>query len=124
MRASVCLVGFSWGGATALRVAAAAPDLVDSLAVIEPEAYALLRTQDLDAYTQICGLRDRWRAHVRAGRWYEAVEEFIDFYNGPGSFAGGRRRAARRFSLSSRPGETYGTFSSTTACSPSTRSPG
>ena len=84
---SVHLVGFSWGGATALRVAAAAPELVDSLAVIEPEAYALLRTQDADAYTQICGLRDRWRAHVRAGRWYEAYEEFIDFYNGPGSFA-------------------------------------
>ena len=84
---SVCLVGFSWGGATALRVAVAAPDLVDSLAVVEPEAYALLRTQDDDAYADICGLRDRWRAHVRAGRWYEAFEEFVDFYNGPGSFA-------------------------------------
>lgn len=83
----VCLVGFSWGGATALRVAVAAPDLVDSLAVVEPEAYALLRTQDDDAYAEICGLRDRWRAHIRAGRWYEAFEEFVDFYNGPGSFA-------------------------------------
>jgi lipase len=83
----VCLVGFSWGGATALRVAVAAPDLVDSLAVVEPEAYALLRTQDDDAYAEICGLRDRWRAHVRAGRWYEAFEEFVNFYNGPGSFA-------------------------------------
>jgi lipase len=85
--ASVRLVGFSWGGATALRVAAAAPELVDSLAVIEPEAYALLRTENADAYAQICGLRDRWRAHVGAGRWYEAFEEFVDFYNGPGSFA-------------------------------------
>jgi pimeloyl-ACP methyl ester carboxylesterase len=84
---SVRLVGFSWGGATALRVAAAAPELVDSLAVVEPEAYALLRTQDADAYAQICGLRDRWRAHVGAGRWYDAFEEFVDFYNGPGSFA-------------------------------------
>jgi pimeloyl-ACP methyl ester carboxylesterase len=83
----VSLVGFSWGGATALRVAAAAPELVDSLAVIEPEAYALLRTEDAGAYAQICGLRDRWRVHVRAGRWYEAFQEFIDFYNGPGSFA-------------------------------------
>ena len=85
--ACVHLVGFSWGGATGLRVAAAAPELVDSLAVIEPEAYALLRTQNTEAYAQIAGLRDRWRTHVRAGRWYEAYEEFIDFYNGPGSFA-------------------------------------
>ncbi len=83
----VRLVGFSWGGATALRVAAAAPELVDSLAVVEPEAYALLRTENAHAYTQIRDLRDRWREHVRAGRWYEAFEEFIDFYNGPGSFA-------------------------------------
>jgi lipase len=85
--APLCLVGFSWGGATALRVVAAAPEIVESLAVIEPEAYGLLRTQDADAYKQISDLRDRWRAHVRAGRWYEAFEEFIDFYNGPGSFA-------------------------------------
>jgi lipase len=35
---SVCLVGFSWGGATALRVAAAAPELVNPLAVSQPEA--------------------------------------------------------------------------------------
>ena len=94
--APVRLVGFSWGGATALRVGAAAPELVDSLTVIEPEAYALLRTQDADAYAQICGLRDRWRAHVGKGRWHEAFQEFIDFYNGPGSFArwpGPRREA-------------------------------
>ena len=83
----VCLVGFSWGGATALRVTVAAPEVVDSLAVVEPEAYALLRTQDAGAYAEICGLRDRWRAHVRAGRWYAAFEEFVDFYNGPGAFA-------------------------------------
>jgi lipase len=85
--APVHLVGFSWGGATALRAAAASPDVVDSLSVIEPEAYALLRTQDGDAYNEICALRDRWRVHAAAGRWYEAFEEFVDFYNGPGSFA-------------------------------------
>jgi len=85
--ASVGLVGFSWGGATALRVAAAAPELVDSLAVVEPEAYALLRTEEAGAYAQIRGLRDRWRAHARAGNWHEAFAEFVDFYNGAGSFA-------------------------------------
>jgi pimeloyl-ACP methyl ester carboxylesterase len=85
--APLALVGFSWGGATALRVAAAAPGLVASLALVEPEAYALLRTQDGAAHAQIAGLRDRWRAHVRAGRWADAFAEFVDFYNGPGTFA-------------------------------------
>ncbi|HET8528507.1 MAG TPA: alpha/beta hydrolase [Gaiellaceae bacterium] len=81
------LVGFSWGGAAALHAAATEPGLVDSLAVIEPEAYGLLRTQDDDAYALIAGLRDRWRTRARAGAWNAAFEEFIDFYNGPGSFA-------------------------------------
>jgi lipase len=85
--APLSLVGFSWGGATALRVADVAPEVVGSLALVEPEAYALLRTQDAAAYAEIRGLRDRWRGHVRAGRWSEAFEEFVDFYNGPGSFA-------------------------------------
>ena len=110
---SVRLVGFSWGGATALRVAAAAPELVDSLAVIEPEAYGLLRTQDTDAYAQICGLRDRWRTHVRAGRWTTPSRSSSTSTTDPAHSPGGPLRAARRFSRSSRPAETYGMFSST-----------
>jgi pimeloyl-ACP methyl ester carboxylesterase len=84
--AQICVIGFSWGGATALRVASQRPELVGALAVVEPEAYSLL-PNDTAEYVQIRTLRDRWRAHVRAGRWYEAFEEFIDFYNGPASFA-------------------------------------
>ena len=76
---SVHLVGFSWGGATALRVAAAAPELVDSLAVIEPEAYALLRAQDADAYTQICGLRDRWRSRGAVVRGLRGVHRLLQW---------------------------------------------
>jgi len=90
----VHLIGFSWGGATALHVAATAPAVLASLAVVEPEAYSLLKAEDGPASAVICGLRDQWREHVRAGSWYEAFEEFVDFYNGPGSFA--RWPAARR----------------------------
>jgi pimeloyl-ACP methyl ester carboxylesterase len=86
--APLALVGFSWGGATALRVAATAPEIVGSLALVEPEAYALLRGEEPAAHAEIAGLRDRWRAHVRAGRPDDAFAEFVDFYNGPGSFAG------------------------------------
>ena len=82
----VHLVGFSWGGATALRVATAAPQIVRTVTVIEPEAYGLLRTESPGAYAELCDLRDGWRAHVRDGRWADAFAAFIDFYNGPGSF--------------------------------------
>jgi lipase len=81
------LVGFSWGGATALHVAATAPTVLASVAVIEPEAYSLLGTDDEPAFTVLRSLCDRWRGHVQAGDWYVAFEEFIDFYNGRGSFA-------------------------------------
>jgi pimeloyl-ACP methyl ester carboxylesterase len=81
------LVGFSWGGATALHMAATAPTVLASLAVIEPEAYSLLEADDEPAFTAIRNLCARWRAHTKAGDWHLALEEFIDFYNRPGSFA-------------------------------------
>lgn len=81
------LVGFSWGGATALHMGVTASPLLASLTVVEPEAYSLLTPADEPAFSMISELRDRCRDHMRAGRWYEAFEEFIDFYNGPGTFA-------------------------------------
>jgi pimeloyl-ACP methyl ester carboxylesterase len=83
----VHLVGFSWGGATALHVAATAPAVLASVAVIEPEAYSLLTAEDGPAFTALRNLCERWRGHVQADDWYAASEEFIDFYNGQGSFA-------------------------------------
>jgi pimeloyl-ACP methyl ester carboxylesterase len=68
-------------------VAVTTPGVLASLTVVEPEAYSLLRTEHAQAFGQISELRNRWREHVRADRWYEAFEEFVDFYNGPGSFA-------------------------------------
>ena len=90
----VHLVGFSWGGATALHVGVTAAPVLASLTVVEPEAYSLLTASDEPAFSAITELRERWREHVRADRWYEACAEFIDFYNGPGTFA--RWPAARR----------------------------
>jgi lipase len=83
----VHLVGFSWGGTTALHMAIRTPEALASLTVVEPEAYSLLQSEHAEAFDGISALRDRWRGHVRADRWYEAFEEFVDFYNGPGSFA-------------------------------------
>src|SRR5215212_3369892 len=91
------LVGFSWGGVTALHVGVTAPGVLASLTVIEPEAYGLLTPADAPAYATIVALRDRWRDLVRADRWYEAYEAFIDFYNGPGSFAGWPAARRERF---------------------------
>jgi hypothetical protein len=68
-------------------VAVTAPTVLASVIVIEPEAYSLLTADDGPAFTALRSPCDRWRGHVRAGDWYAAFEEFIDFYNGRGSFA-------------------------------------
>lgn len=81
------LVGFSWGGATALRVATSNPSAVASLTVIEPQAHSLLPGEHPEAFATITAMRDRWREHVAAGRWHEAFAGFLDYYNGPGWFA-------------------------------------
>lgn len=80
------LVGFSWGGATALRVATTTPAILESLTVIEPQAYSLLPKEHPEAFATITDMRDQWRQHVAAGRWHEAFAGFLDYYNGPGSF--------------------------------------
>jgi pimeloyl-ACP methyl ester carboxylesterase len=67
-------------------VAATTPAVLASVAVVEPEAYSLLTAEDGPAFAAIRSLRDRWRDLVLAGAWSAAVEEFIDFYNGRGSF--------------------------------------
>lgn len=83
----VNLVGFSWGGATALHLAATAPAALASLAVIEPQAYSLLKSSDGAAFTTLHNLCKQWRACVQEGDWFAAFEAFIDFHHGAGSFA-------------------------------------
>lgn len=82
----VHLVGLSWGGATALRVAATRPDLLASLAVVEPQAYPLLRDFDHEAYATAVHLRDRWRRRVAVGDITGAFRGFLDHFYGQGSF--------------------------------------
>jgi hypothetical protein len=79
--------GSPGAGATALHLAAVEPTVLAWVTVIEPEAYSLLTPDDGPAFSTLLALRDRWRDHVGAGDWYQAFEGFIDFYNGPGSFA-------------------------------------
>lgn len=83
----VNLVGFSWGGATALHLATTAPAALASLAVIEPQAYSLLKSSDGPAFTALHELCKRWRTCVQEGDWFAAFEAFIDFHHGAGSFA-------------------------------------
>ncbi|QBE62709.1 alpha/beta fold hydrolase [Pseudoduganella lutea] len=78
------LVGHSYGGATALRLARTAPGRIRSLAVFEPVAFHLLDESD-QARAEVCAVIAAIEAAPTAE---EATRSFIDYWNGPGAFDG------------------------------------
>lgn len=84
----VHLVGHSYGGGVALEVAAARPEQIESVALYEPSAFHVLRRARQDeAAAEIEELARRVGAGVVDGAYAAAVEEFVDYWNGPGAWA-------------------------------------
>jgi len=85
----VHLVGHSYGGATALRVALAMPAQIRSVTVYEPVLFAVLRA----CYGRGRPAAEIWeiaravRRHVRAGMRETAARIFIDYWSGEGTWA-------------------------------------
>ncbi len=86
----VHLVGHSYGGGVALAAALARPDRIASLVLYEPSAFHLLRLvgrTGADAFSEITGIARRICRGVVTGDYRGAMEEFVDYWNGRGSFA-------------------------------------
>jgi len=87
--APVDLVGHSYGGAVALKIAADRPELVRSLCLIEPVAFHLLRNaggQDRALYEQVLSLEAAVRGGAAIGVPGSGMARFIDFWNGEGAW--------------------------------------
>jgi len=77
----VHLVGHSFGGGVALRLAAAHPDSLRTLTLIEPGGYQLLReTGREDLWLEFLQLMERFRSAVARDDLDAAWEPFFDFY--------------------------------------------
>jgi pimeloyl-ACP methyl ester carboxylesterase/uncharacterized protein YjiS (DUF1127 family) len=86
----VHLVGHSYGGALALKIAATRPELVRSLCLIEPVVFQLLRNPrvgDRRLLEEIGAVETAIRAGIAAGAPETGMARFIDFWNGEGSWA-------------------------------------
>ena len=88
--APVHLVGHSYGGGVALRVARERPTRIASLTLYEPVAFHLLKTAGPDghaAFEEIMALAGRIDRAVLCGAFFAAAEMFIEHWNGAGSWA-------------------------------------
>ena len=86
----VQLVGHSFGGAVAMRAAAhQLRQRVERLVLIEPSLFCLLeQTGQRAAFREISSLARVTRECMAAGAVHQATERFIDYWSGPGSWAG------------------------------------
>lgn len=85
----VHLIGHSYGGAVALKVALMRPDLIKSLNLYEPAAFHLLNngaSADRNLMDSMKEIESRVLGQVDAGAPEDAMEIFVDFWNSPGSW--------------------------------------
>jgi len=95
----VHLVGHSYGGAVALHIARTRPELLRSLTLVEPSAFHLLRggdATDRAALFEISAVAAAAKAALDAGNYAGGFGRFVDYWSGPGSWAGmsAEKRAA------------------------------
>jgi pimeloyl-ACP methyl ester carboxylesterase len=82
------LVGHSYGGAVALRVALDDPKRIRSLVLFEPVLFALLFEEDPEqpGAREIAAVRDDTIAAVARGDLQASAERFVDYWMGAGAW--------------------------------------
>ena len=86
--APVMLVGHSFGGSVAMKLAARLGERVTKLVLLEPNPFFLLReAQKTDAFAEAWQLRTWIKEFGAAGNWMAAAEKFADYWQGPGAWA-------------------------------------
>jgi len=83
----VCLVGHSFGGSVAMKLAARLGTFVSRLVLLEPIPFHLLaQAGRVDAFAEAMDLRNCVKAYGARGEWPVAAERFADYWGGAGSW--------------------------------------
>ena len=84
---TVCLVGHSFGGSVAMKLAARLSGRVTKLALLETNPFYLLKQAGrADAFAEVMDLRDCVKKFGALGEWAMAAERFADYWGGAGSW--------------------------------------
>jgi len=84
---SVCLVGHSFGGSVAMKLAARLSGRVARLVLLETNPFYLLKQFGrADAFAEAMELRDCVKKFGALGEWATAAERFADYWGGAGSW--------------------------------------
>jgi pimeloyl-ACP methyl ester carboxylesterase len=81
----VHLVGHSFGGGVALKIALTRPDLVKSLTLYEPASFHVMNNddhQDRKSYAEFKQIAQILSSATTAGRPDHGMKAFVDFWNG------------------------------------------
>lgn len=87
--APVHLVGHSYGGAVALKLATLYPQRVKSLTLIEPVAFHLLRgrsAEDQRLFLEIGRIALTVSRATGTGHYQQGLKTFVDYWNGAGAW--------------------------------------
>lgn len=85
--APIHLVGHSYGGLAALKLALSDQNLLRSLTLIEPTAFWLLQEAEEHAlHAEIRAVADTFVAEFVRGNPDAAVAQYVDYWNGPGAW--------------------------------------
>ncbi len=87
------LVGHSYGGLLALRLALAEPSRLASLSLIEPMSRGVLQGSDAAAARAEAGAGTEFVAAIQGDDLTRALEAFVDYWNGPGAWQAMREDA-------------------------------
>jgi pimeloyl-ACP methyl ester carboxylesterase len=102
--AGVCLVGHSFGGSVAMKLAARLSGRVASLVLLETNPFYLLKQSGrAEAFAEAMELRDCVKKFGAVGDWVTAAEQFADYWGGAGSWQDMPEERRRAFAEALKP---------------------
>lgn len=83
----ISLIGHSFGGSVAMKAALRLEDRLESLVLIEPNPFYLLKAHGrIEAYQEVSSLGAFVKKFGSQGEWKIVASHFVDYWNGDGAW--------------------------------------